>query len=342
MTGGGPFEVAVAQGRLPAYLDLCADLGFDRIECGEGSPTCRLDPPAVVAHGPGARAGGAVRARQEARRRVHRGDGRRARSTEGRRWLDAGAVRAGGRGAGERRGVGLFDERGQLRPAPADRLRRGVRAGRASPSRRRPRPASSRCSTTSAATCSLCNVRLEELLRVEIYRRGLHSDAFAKPALRPAAGRRASRRSDRIASVPGPVAIDCFPESPRPLRRRLGGRRGRRHPGDHDRRDRGRQRAGAATRRRPWTTPCRSPPGWTGPLLVGELGGNMPFGFDLNNSPAALADRTDVAAPGDPALHLRHPAARRGRPGQAVYVGLPAEPDRARRPGSPAATSGWR
>jgi 2-phosphosulfolactate phosphatase len=26
------------------------------------------------------------------------------------------------------------------------------------------------------------------------------------------------------------------------------------------------------------------------PLLVGELGGNMPFGFDLNNSPAAMAD----------------------------------------------------
>ena len=31
----------------------------------------------------------------------------------------------------------------------------------------------------------LSNVRLEELLRVEIYRRGLHSDAFAKPGLRP-------------------------------------------------------------------------------------------------------------------------------------------------------------
>jgi phosphosulfolactate synthase len=31
----------------------------------------------------------------------------------------------------------------------------------------------------------LCNVRLEELLRVEIYRRGLHSDAFDKPNLRP-------------------------------------------------------------------------------------------------------------------------------------------------------------
>ena len=33
------------------------------------------------------------------------------------------------------------------------------------------------------------------------------------------------------------------------------------------------------------------------PLLVGELGGNMPFGFDLNNSPAELAARTDIERP---------------------------------------------
>jgi phosphosulfolactate synthase len=31
----------------------------------------------------------------------------------------------------------------------------------------------------------LSNVRLEELLRVEIYRRGLHSDAFGRPNLSP-------------------------------------------------------------------------------------------------------------------------------------------------------------
>src|SRR6516225_1201823 len=36
VTGGGPFEIAVAQGQLPAYLDLCADIGVTRIECGEG------------------------------------------------------------------------------------------------------------------------------------------------------------------------------------------------------------------------------------------------------------------------------------------------------------------
>jgi len=35
------------------------------------------------------------------------------------------------------------------------------------------------------AEVHLCNVRLEEVLRVEIYRRGIHSDAFANQRLRP-------------------------------------------------------------------------------------------------------------------------------------------------------------
>ena len=33
------------------------------------------------------------------------------------------------------------------------------------------------------------------------------------------------------------------------------------------------------------------------PLLVGELGGNMPVGFDLTNSPAQMVKRTDVHRP---------------------------------------------
>ncbi|OGO02898.1 MAG: hypothetical protein A2Y72_02095 [Chloroflexi bacterium RBG_13_53_26] len=33
------------------------------------------------------------------------------------------------------------------------------------------------------------------------------------------------------------------------------------------------------------------------PLLVGELGGNMPYGFDLTNSPAEISMRTDVHRP---------------------------------------------
>jgi len=33
------------------------------------------------------------------------------------------------------------------------------------------------------------------------------------------------------------------------------------------------------------------------PLLVGEVGGNMPYGFDVNNSPAEIAKRTDILRP---------------------------------------------
>jgi len=33
------------------------------------------------------------------------------------------------------------------------------------------------------------------------------------------------------------------------------------------------------------------------PLLVGELGGNMPYGFDMTNSPAEIALRTDFRRP---------------------------------------------
>src|SRR5579862_8851042 len=48
VTGGGPFEVAVAQGRLEEYLDLVAGLGFDRIECGSGFTEMPLSPGDVL------------------------------------------------------------------------------------------------------------------------------------------------------------------------------------------------------------------------------------------------------------------------------------------------------
>lgn len=35
----------------------------------------------------------------------------------------------------------------------------------------------------------------------------------------------------------------------------------------------------------------------TNPLLVGELGGSMPYGFDANNSPVDLESRTDIHRP---------------------------------------------
>lgn len=35
----------------------------------------------------------------------------------------------------------------------------------------------------------------------------------------------------------------------------------------------------------------------TNPLLIGELGGSMPSGFEMNNSPAELESRTDIHRP---------------------------------------------
>src|SRR5260221_13725704 len=48
VAGGGPFETAVAQRALPAYLDLCADVGITRIECGEGFTEPGLTPENIV------------------------------------------------------------------------------------------------------------------------------------------------------------------------------------------------------------------------------------------------------------------------------------------------------
>ena len=49
VTGGGPFEIAVVQGELPAYLDLCADIGVTRIECGQGFTDIDIKPKEIVA-----------------------------------------------------------------------------------------------------------------------------------------------------------------------------------------------------------------------------------------------------------------------------------------------------
>src|SRR5947199_6318450 len=48
VTGGGPFELAGAAGRLPAYGELCHHLGVTRIECGAGFTDVELDPLEVV------------------------------------------------------------------------------------------------------------------------------------------------------------------------------------------------------------------------------------------------------------------------------------------------------
>jgi phosphosulfolactate synthase len=183
VTGGGPFEIAVAQGRLESYLDLCADIGFTRIECGEGFTDLDRTPGEVVA---------LARERNldvqfelgKKHTGAFSGDGITALVDQGRRWLDAGAKELVVEARESARGVGLFDDAGRFNAGSADRFASAfgleVLAFEA-PNK----PSQFAMLDHFGPIVRLCNVRLEELLRVEIYRRGLHSDAFSRPNLRP-------------------------------------------------------------------------------------------------------------------------------------------------------------
>jgi phosphosulfolactate synthase len=183
VTGGGPFEIAVAQGRLEDYLDLCAFMGFTRIECGEGFTDMPLPAREVVSM--------AERRNLEVQFELgKKHDGAFHSHTvdhliaQGQRWLDAGARELVVEARESAKGVGLFDDNGEFNGALADRFAREFSLDTVTyeaPTK----PSQFALLDHFGPQVRLCNVRLEELLRVEIYRRGLHSDAFAKENLRP-------------------------------------------------------------------------------------------------------------------------------------------------------------
>jgi phosphosulfolactate synthase len=184
VTGGGPFEIAVAQEQLPAYLDLCADIGVSRIECGEGFTELSLKPVEVVEM---ARARG-LEVQFELGKK-HTGAFREhvieQLIKQGQRWVDAGALQLVIEARESACGVGLFDEQGHLNCLYADRFAEAF--GLALITFEAPnKPSQFALLDHFGQGIQLSNVRLEELLRIEIYRRGLHSDAFRKENLRPA------------------------------------------------------------------------------------------------------------------------------------------------------------
>jgi phosphosulfolactate synthase len=183
VTGGGPFEVAVQQGQLPLYLDLVADIGITRIEAGEGFTDMPLPPREVVrmAHQRGLQV-------QFELGKKHDGafseDVVTGLIEQGKRWLDAGARQLVVEARESAQGVGLFDDRGHFNGAFADRFANAF--GHNTVIFEAPnKPSQFALLNHFGREVHLCNVRLEELLRVEIYRRGLHSDAFAQDHLRP-------------------------------------------------------------------------------------------------------------------------------------------------------------
>lgn len=183
VTGGGPFEIAVQQGQLPAYLDLVADMGITGIEAGEGFTDMRLPPGQVVAM---ARERGLLVQFELGKK--HDGtfgpDVVTTLIDQGRRWLDAGARQVVIEARESAVGIGCFDETGAFVAATADRFAQAFGLETAifeAPNK----PSQFALMNHFGRDVHLCNIRLEEILRVEIYRRGLHSDAFEHENLRP-------------------------------------------------------------------------------------------------------------------------------------------------------------
>ena len=170
--------------RAQAYLDLCADLGVARIECAEGFTSLSLKPRTIVTK---ARERGL--AVQFELGKKHEGpftsDTLEEAISAGQAWLDAGAEQLVVEARESARAVGIFNDDASFNPMLADRVADAF--GLATAIFEAPnKPSQFALLEHFGRGVQLSNVRLEELLRVEIYRRGLHSDAFVKPNLRPA------------------------------------------------------------------------------------------------------------------------------------------------------------
>jgi phosphosulfolactate synthase len=189
-TGGGPFEVAATFGMLPEFLDLCADLGVTTIEAGEGFTDQALNPRQII--------GWAEERGLDVQFEVGKKHGGTFTADvvgelvdQGLRWLEAGAKRIVVEGRESAQDVGLFDGQGRLNVGFAERFATAYGMDRAmfeAPNK----PSQFALLNHFGPVVHLSNVRLEELLRVEIYRRGLHSDAFQHDNLRPKGPERAS------------------------------------------------------------------------------------------------------------------------------------------------------
>ena len=182
-TGGGPFEVAATFGKLGEYLDLCADIGMTRIEAGEGFTDLRFSPQEVV------------KMADERGLEVQFEVGKKHEGTftadiigelieQGKRWLDAGAKQIVVEARENAQDIGVFGTKGEFDPKAADRFAKAFGLEVAifeAPNK----PSQFAFLNHFGPDVHLSNVRIEELLRVEIYRRGLHSDAFQQDNLRP-------------------------------------------------------------------------------------------------------------------------------------------------------------
>lgn len=191
IAGGASFEIASRHGMLERYFDLCAGLGLNCVEAGEGFTELTVTAEETLSL---ARSYGLDVQFELGRKHEGVFDQERVVDlvSQGKEWLDAGAVRLVVEARESAREVGLFAADGSFRPELADALVAGL--GLENLCFEAPtKPSQFALLEHLGPDVWLSNVRIEELLRVEIYRRGLHADAYGHPSLCPWA-------------VPSPVA----------------------------------------------------------------------------------------------------------------------------------------
>ena len=178
VTGGGPFEIAEDRGRLESFFELVSGLGIDRIEAGEGFTRLRRSPREYVqlAESYGLSV------------QMELGDKHGGAFTDGivedliaigHEWLDAGAKSIVVEARESAQQIGLFDAAGRLNFDAAEAFADAFEMENTifeAPNKKSQFDFLSHFGNS----VNLSNVRLEELLRVEIYRRGLHSDAYGR------------------------------------------------------------------------------------------------------------------------------------------------------------------
>jgi phosphosulfolactate synthase len=185
VAGGGPFEIAAAFNKIDDYLDLCSEIGFNRIEAGEGFTVGRLDPERIVriANDRG------LKVQFELGKKF--GGAFKEEDTNDlcgkiQTWLAAGAEQVVVEAREDAIDVGVFDAEGNLNSRLADAI---VGAAGSQLSRVQFEAPTKRSQFALLEhlghSVILSNVRLEEILRVEVFRRGLHSRSFYHATLRP-------------------------------------------------------------------------------------------------------------------------------------------------------------
>jgi phosphosulfolactate synthase len=183
MAGGGPFEIACTHNLLTEYLELCQMIGFDCIEAGEGFATLNLDCNEVVlrAYDRGLSVYYELGQKHEGPISSQQLDGL---IRVGEQWLEAGVPKLIIEARESAQDVGLFDKDGQLNASHAEQFVKHF--GLEQLVFEAPNKQSQFAFLSHFGNqVELCNVRPEELLRIEIFRRGLHPDSFTVEKLRP-------------------------------------------------------------------------------------------------------------------------------------------------------------